>query len=169
MSAQRAIDGPSVGQIAADEYRLRSANALRKVAAGDITRAQAAHLIAPWTAIVLLARTPIEDLPDHVAAQLADLRKCIVHYRGDGTGPVWNHQLDEDEARVLLATDICGPNVWGPTLSNARDAALARADSPERIERARNLCRLARALDVPLTLASCAAPGGTVPAERIAA
>lgn len=152
--------------IAADEYHRRNATALRKVAAGEITRAQAGTLMSPWVSIALLAGVPVDELAPPLAAQLADLRKCIVHYPGDGSGPVYDHLLDEDEARVLLATDICGPNTWGPTLSNARDTAIARVSSahpelvegPERLDRARNLCRLARALDVPLTPASCARP-----------
>ncbi|HKT85608.1 MAG TPA: hypothetical protein VJQ77_05930 [Novosphingobium sp.] len=155
----------TIPRIAADEYHRRNATALRKVAAGEITRAQAGALMAPWASIALLSGVPVDELAPHLAAQLADLRKCIVHYAGDCSGPVYDHLLDEDEARILLATDICGPNTWGPTLSNARDTAIARADTEEKIDRARNLCRLARALDVPLTLASCGQPSK----ERIAA
>ncbi|KPH60374.1 hypothetical protein [Novosphingobium sp. ST904] len=155
---------PTIAQIAAEEYRLRVSSADRKVAMGVLSQDRADALIAPWQSIALLSWAAVPEL----AFPLAEARRAIVHYPGGGKPAVHDHLIDEDLARVLLAGDICGPNVWGPTLSKARDAALAKATTPEKIDRARNLCRLARALEVPLTLASCTPPTVARPERKAA-
>ena len=144
----------TIPQIGAEEFRMRMAAAVRKVAVGELSQADADRLMLPWTAIALLSRAIVPEL----VLPIENQRRAIVHYPGGGAPAVRDHLIPEDDARVLLASSTCGPNVWGPTLSKARDAAIARADTPEKLARARNLCRLARALDVPLTAASCAAP-----------
>ena len=155
---------PTVAQIGAEEYRLRMAAALRKIAVGEITQAHATQLMAPWTAIALLSRAEVPEL----VLPIEEARATIVHYPGNGAPAVYGHKIPEDDARILLASSTCGPNVWGPTLCKARDAALARAITPDAIRRARNLCRLAAALDVPLTAASCAPPRGAAPERKAA-
>lgn len=154
----------SIPMIAAEEYRLRVASADRKVAMGQLSQAHADALIAPWQSIALLSRAEVPEL----AFPLAEARRAIVHYPGGGKPAVHDHLIDEDDARMMLASDICGPNVWGPTLSKARDAALTKATTPEKIARARNLCRLARAMDVPLTPASCTPPSAATPERKAA-
>lgn len=151
---------PSLSAIAHAEYLQRCAAAKRKVDAGELPRQQAEALLRPWTAIALLCGAPI------LAADIADARRTIVFYKGDGSPAQYGYVIPEAEARCDLAGDICSPIVWGPALAKARDAALGKVDTPERRERARNLCILARALDVPLTAASCARPVST---ERKAA
>lgn len=154
----------SIPMIAAEEYRLRLASANRKVAMGELTQARADALIAPWQSIALLSGAEVDEL----AFPLTETRRAIVHYPGGGKPAVHDHLIDEHFARMLLASDICGPNVWGLTLSKARDAALTKATTPEKIARARNLCRLARAMDVPLTPASCTPPSAATPERKAA-
>lgn len=157
-------DAYSIPMIAAEEYRLRSTSADRKVVLGRLRPDQADALVAPWQSIALLSWADVPEL----AFPLAEMRRSIVHYPGGGKAAVHDHLIDEGYARMLLASDICGPNVWGPTLAKARDAALAKATTPDKIDRARNLCRLARALDVALTPASCAPPRASSPERKAA-
>lgn len=157
-------DAYSIPMIAAEEYRLRSTSADRKVVLGQLRPDQADALVAPWQSIALLSWAEVPEL----AFPLAEMRRAIVHYPGGGKPAAHDHLIDEGYARMLLASDICGPNVWGPTLAKARDAALAKATTPDKIDRARNLCRLARALDVPLTPASCAPPRAASPERKAA-
>ena len=140
-------------EIAGDEYRRRLVKARQLVASGELPAARADAEMRAWAAIALLAGAPIME------AEVAEYRSVIVHYAGDGTPARYDHKLPEDEARCDLARDLCGPNIWRPILSRARDAAIAKAiarkGDAEANHRAANLNLLARALDVPLTLASC--------------
>lgn len=151
---------PTIAAIAHAEYLQRSASAKRKVAAGELAPHKAEALLRPWAAIAVLCGAPVLE------AEVTDYRRTIIHYKGDGSPAVYGHLRPEAEARCELARDLCGPITWGPALMKARDAALGKVDSDERRDRARNLCILARALDVPLTAASCARP---VQSERKAA
>jgi len=147
----------SLAAIAGAEYTRRLATARRKLASGEVTAARAETEMRAWAAIAVLCGA------DVLAAELAEYRRTIVHYAGAGSPAVYGHLLPEAEARCDLARDLCGPNTWGPILTRARDAAIAKTapslnPGPETIDRARNLTILARALDVPLTPASCVIP-----------
>lgn len=147
-----------VRHIAAEEYRRRRTIATRKVEAGELPAALAARDLRAWAAIAILCRAPgVMD------AELADYRRTIVHYPGNGAPAVHGHLLPEHDARWDLARELCSREVWAPILAKARAAAIAKADTPERVERARNLNTLTRALNVPL------APPASSKAERIAA
>lgn len=150
-----------IAAIALDELTRRTAAANRMVKAGDIPAVSAALQLRPWQAIALIC-----DVPGVLAAEVTDYRRTIVHYPGNGAAAVYGHLLPESEARRDLAADLCPRAVWRQALEKARDAALGRADTPDRVNRARSLCILARELDVPLTPASCARPVAT---ERKAA
>ncbi|MGF7152483.1 hypothetical protein [Novosphingobium gossypii] len=142
-----------IASIALDELTRRTSAAKRMVNAGELPAATAALQLRPWQAIALIC-----DAPGVLSADVTDYRRTIVHYPGNGAPAVYGHLLPESEARRDLAADLCPRSIWRQALEKARDAALGRANTPDRVERARNLCRLARALDVPLTAASCARP-----------
>ncbi|MED5546099.1 MAG: hypothetical protein VYD90_12690 [Pseudomonadota bacterium] len=139
--------------IALDELTRRTAAANRLVKEGKIPAANAARQLAPWRAIALIC-----DAPEVLAAQVEDYRRTIIHYPGNGAPAVYGHLLPLPEARRDLAADLCPAAVWRQALEKARDAALAKATTPDRVARARNLCILARSLNVALTAASCTPP-----------
>lgn len=144
-------DLTQLAAIAADEHARRSAAARRKVAAAELPERVANRELMPWHAIAVLC-----GAPGVLAQEVTDYRRTIVHYPGNGAPAVYGHLLPEQDARWELASALCAPGSWREALGKARDAALGKATTPERVARARNLCILARALDVPLTAASCA-------------
>lgn len=147
-----------IAGIAAAEFRRRRANARRLIGEGRLAPDDADALMRPWAAIAVLCRADLAQCSAVLAAAMLEARQVIAFAPGKGQ-PVQHHiRVPEDHVRALFARDLCPPLVWGPALATARDAALARADNPERNARARDLCALARALDVPLTAASCARP-----------
>ncbi|MYL98738.1 hypothetical protein GR702_13290 [Novosphingobium sp. FGD1] len=155
------LDPTKLAAIALDEHERRSASARRQVDAGRLPGHVAQRELGPWQAIAVIC-----GAPGVLHAEVTDYRRTIVHYPGNGGPAVYGHLLSEQDARWDLACDLCPPSVWRAALAKARDAALGKATTPERVQRARNLCILARALDVPLTAASCARP---VQSERKAA
>lgn len=150
-----------IALIAKSELDQRTEAARRLVSLGRLTQAAANKELLPWQAIAVICRAP-----GVLIADVTDYRRTIVHYAGDGSPANYTFLHPESEARADLAHDLCPCSVWSLALGKARDAALGRATTPEKVDRARNLCRLARALEVPLTLASCARP---VEPERKAA
>jgi hypothetical protein len=153
VSAQSATGGAILSAIALDEHDRRTASATRQVKAGQLPEHVAKRELLPWQAIAVLCAAPGVKTED-----VTDYRQTIVHYPGNGAPAVYGHLLPEQDARRELACDLCPSSVWRAALGKARDVALGKATTPERVTRARNLCILARALEVPLTAASCARP-----------
>lgn len=151
-----------IALIALEEHDRRTASARRLVALGKLPQVAADRELRPWKAIAVICRAP-----GVLIADVSDYRRTIVYYAGDGSPANYNYLAPESEARAELADDLCPCAIWSVALAKARDAALGKANNPERVSRARNLCILARALEVPLTLASCARP--VAAAERKAA
>lgn len=98
-SRHRSHPGLSVADIAASEYRRRSAKADQLLADRRLSREQANQLLRPWAAIVLLAGG---ELSPQLEDDLAELREQYLH-------PVAgiDRSIDEKEARALLADRIC--------------------------------------------------------------
>jgi hypothetical protein len=161
VSAQSATGGATLSAIALDEHDRRTASARRQINAGQLPEHVAKRELLPWQAIAVMCAAP-----GVLSEEVDDYRHTIVHYPGNGAPAVYGHLLAEQDARWELACALCPPNIWRAALSKARDVALGKASTPERVTRARYLCILARALEVPLTAASCARP---VQSERKAA
>lgn len=159
MTARAQPEPLEVAAIADDEYRRRRDKARQLVAQGKLAPARAEAEMRAWAAIALMAGG------DALQTELEDYHRSMTYFIVNGKPAPADYRMPEAEARCELARDLCGPNTWGPILGAARDAALARADTPERRKRAVGLNFLAHALDVPLTLASC----GMAATERNAA
>lgn len=129
----------SLPDIAGAEFERRRATATRRVAAGELSAAEAnAHLL-PWLAIACRAGADLTEFAPDVAQAVAELR---------------HNPVTADHARAVVADELCSLSAIRSTLAAAREAALERAERPQAAEdhltRARGLCVLATAFNVPM-------------------
>ncbi|MEO5605587.1 MAG: hypothetical protein ABIR02_08245 [Novosphingobium sp.] len=133
---------PPIAEIASDQFRRRQANAAALVAAGKLDRKAAEALLLPWLAIA--CRT---------GAVLPELEPLL------GAFPVlFGRSLTEPERRAIGADELCTPARCAAQIATARDAALTVAHTPEALDRARDLVRLARHFNAPPIRSAPAAP-----------
>ncbi|MEO6042216.1 MAG: hypothetical protein ABIP41_09970 [Croceibacterium sp.] len=125
--------GPTLADMAAEEFERRRATARRKVAAGELDPHVANTHLLPWLALAARFGAELPELyqDSHVIAPTARAGEPI-RFR-------------------ILSGDICPPAETGEALATARDAAIDKADGgldPVRNDRARRLQTLAIAFGV---------------------
>lgn len=132
MNGSVALDR-ALAAIAAEEFDLRRAIAVRKVKAGQLSAQEANAHLMPWLAIAARSGS---DLPE-IAEALA------------GFTPIYG-TFDEAAARVMIADDLCPIAEIRSTLATARDAAIDAAEASgdaAKLTRARRLQLLAGAFN----------------------
>lgn len=122
------IARPELSRMAAALFTQRQRKARELVRSGRMDPATATRHLRPWLAIACRCGA---DLPD-LAEGLSDRRTVqIAWFPGDrrhggaaDISPVDRREVTENEARALLADEICPRSHWAPVLAKARDEAL---------------------------------------------
>lgn len=137
--------GEGLPAIALRVWQSRSGPAQAMVRAGKWTAQEADEKLRPWAAVAVLCWAAIFE------ARIAEHRRPIVFYYGDGRPGDYAHQFGEDDGRADAARDLCPRSIWEPVLSQAAAAAIdvheGRRTAQSR-QAATDLLVICRALDV---------------------